>query len=147
MSVKSKDLKDLIGPFVRRVKKLKVDADKIFISPDGEDVLVTVLELQVELDTIKDEIKAKLETRALEIDPNFKSIQADRVKVFYREYGAKYFVDESQIELLPEGLAEKKITYSVNSKAVEDWVKEKSKMPTGIKEVERKKSLSFSLKK
>jgi hypothetical protein len=139
-------LKDFIQGKLESLKKLTKESDKIFLSPEGEELLVQVLEYEKEIEQIKDEIKVKLEESALKIDPNFSSIQADKVKVYYREYGSKYYVDETQTDLLPEGLAQKKIVYTVDSKAVEDWVNEKGAMPTGIRETPRTKSMSFSLK-
>lgn len=140
------DLKIVIKNWLNEVDKLKVDGDKIFIDPKGEEVLVQILEAEKQLELIKDELKLKLETKALSINPNFNSIQGDRIKVFYREYGSKYYVDESQSDLIPEGFTEKKTSYIINTKAVDDWIDQKSVMPTGIKEVERKKTISFSLK-
>lgn len=131
---------------IEKLEKLKLDADKIFLEPEGEKVLVELLEIQGQVEAAIEEAKVKLEESALKINPNFTSIQADKVKVFYREYGTKYYVDESQAELVPEGLVTERKSYSVDSKAVDKWVDDKGGMPTGIKEVERKKSLSFSLK-
>lgn len=132
---------------LKKIKKLSKKADEIFLKPEGEKVLVDLLEAQAEIEKAIDEAKAILEKTALKKNPNFSSIQADKVKVYYREYGAKYYVDENQLDLIPEGLTKKQVKYSVDSKAVEDWVDEHDAMPTGIKEVDRKKSISISLKK
>ncbi len=131
---------------IETLDQLVVDADKIFLTPDGEKTLVKLLEIQKQVELAIDEAKSKLEVAALKVNPNFSSIQADKVKVYYREYGAKYYVDETQKDLIPEGLVAEKVSFSVDSKAVEKWVEEKGAMPTGIKEVERGKTLSFSLK-
>lgn len=131
---------------IEKIQQLKLDADKIFLTSDGENALVQILEIEKQIEAVKEEVKSKLAEAALKLNPNFSSIQGDKVKVYYREYGAKYYVDETQATLIPEGLAEQKISYSVNSKAVEEWVERNGHMPTGIKEVERQKSISFSLK-
>lgn len=131
---------------IEKLDKLTAEADKIFITPEGEEVLIQLLEIQDQVNAAIEEAKAKLEATALKVNPDFSSIQADKIKVFYREYGSKYYLDESQIELVPEGLVTEKTSYAIDSKAVEKWADEHDGMPTGIKEVERKKSLSFSLK-
>lgn len=132
--------------WLNNVSKLKEDSDKIFIAPEGEDVLVSLLQAEKELGELKEQVKAKLEESALKLNPNFSSIQGDKIKVYYREYGSKYYVDESQFELIPDGLVNTETKYSVDSKAVEKWSEEHGGMPTGIKEVERGKTLSISLK-
>jgi hypothetical protein len=131
---------------VEKLDQLKADADKIFLLPDGEKALVQLLDIQKQVEAAIDEAKQRLETAALKVNPNFSSIQGDRIKVYYREYGAKFYVDDTQADLIPAGLVVERVSYSVDSKAVENWVDEKGKMPTGIKEVERKKTISISLK-
>lgn len=133
---------------IEKLSKLKLDADKIFLSPDGEKVLIQLIEIQNEVEKAIEEAKQKLETAALKLDPNFSSIQSDKIKVYYRAYGQRYYVDEESIGMAPKELytAESKITYKIDTKALEKWVDEHGGMPTGIKEVERAKSISFSVK-
>lgn len=131
-----------------QLNELVVKADEIFLTPQGEKVLLKLLEIQDQVEKAITEAKIKLETAALKANPNFSSIQADKIKVYYRAYGAKYYIDEAQINLAPKELytAEPKITYKIDTKAVEKWADEHGGMPTGIKEVERTKSITFSLK-
>lgn len=131
---------------VEKLDRLKKDADKIFLDPEGENILLQLLEIEEQVRLAIDEAKAKLEKAALKMNPNFSSIQADKIKVYYREYGAKYYVDESHADMIPQGMVTEKKTYAVDSRAVEKYVDEKGGLPMGIKEVERKKTLSFSLK-
>lgn len=146
MATKTKTIKQIFGPTLRKLEKLTEYAGEIFISPDGEQVLIDILEAEEKINEIKERAKLKLAEAAAKINPNFSSIQADNVKVFYREYGAKYYLDESQKDLVPPGIITEKISYLVDSKAVEQFVKENNGMPAGIKEVERSKTLSFSFK-
>lgn len=141
-----KTIKQIFGPTLRKLEQLSENAGEIFLSPEGEQVLIDILEAETKLEEIKERAKLKLAEAALAVNPNFSSIQADNVKVYYREYGAKYYLDESQKDLVPAGIVTEKISYSIDSKAVEQFVKEKNGMPAGIKEVERTKTLSFSLK-
>lgn len=131
---------------IEKLEELVQNADKIFLTPEGEKTLEGLLAIQKQVEAAIEEAKSRLEAAALKINPNFSSIQADKIKVYYREYGSKYYVDETQKDLVPDGLISQKVSYSVDSKAVEKWVDDKGTMPTGIKEVERKKTISFSLK-
>lgn len=131
---------------IEKLEELVQNADKIFLTPEGEKTLEGLLAIQKQVEAAIEEAKSRLEAAALKINPNFSSIQADKIKVYYREYGSKYYIDETQKDLVPDGLISQKVSYSVDSKAVEKWVDDKGTMPTGIKEVERKKTISFSLK-
>lgn len=145
---KQKDIQEILKPYLDKLTKVTSDADKILLDPKGEEILLQLLKAQEEIDKLVDLAKVKLETAALKLDPNFSSVQADKIKVFYRAYGQRFYVDENNINMAPKELyeAESKVTYKVDAKAVEKWVAEHGGMPTGIIEVERKKSLSFSLK-
>lgn len=134
---------------IEKLADLKADADKIFLSADGENVLVQLLEIQEQVEAAITAAELKLEEAGLKLSPDFSSIQGDRVKVYYRAYGSKYYVDEPNINLAPKELysVESKVTYKIDGDAVDKWTEEHGGMPTGIIAVERKKSLKFSLKK
>lgn len=125
-----------------------VKSDEIFLSPKGEKTLLKLLEIQEQVEKAIDEAKAKLEAAALKANPNFSSIQANAIKVYYRAFGSKYYIDNEQLHLAPKELytTEEKITYKIDTKAVEKWVDQHGGMPTGIVEVERKKAITISLK-
>lgn len=130
-----------------KLVELEKTADGIFLSPDGGEVLATICELEQKLKEAREQAEAILEKTALELDTTFNSIQNDKVKVYYRAYGAKYYLDEALVKSTPKELYTAETKYKVDTKAVEKWVDEHKGMPTGIVEVERKKSLSFSLRK
>ena len=132
---------------VEKLSKLVKKADEIFLTAEGEEVLVQLLEIRDQVEKAIDEAETKLEATALKLNPNFKSIQSDRVKVYYRAYGSRYYVDESRLTELDPELYKVVKRYSVETKAVDKWVKEHKGMPVGIVEVDRKKSLKFGLKK
>ena len=134
---------------IERVQELTKKADEIFLSPAGEQALIDLLTIQGQVEAAIDDAKAKLEAAALKVDPNFSSIQADKIKVYYRAYGAKYYVDETNIQNVPKEFytAEQKVTYKVDTKALEKHVDATGQMPVGIIEVDRKKSITFTLKK
>lgn len=131
-----------------KLTQLTADAGHIFLKSEGEEVLIQLLEIQKQVEDAITEAKNILEKTALSVDPNFSSIQGNKVKVYYRAYGTRYYLDEAQANMAPKELytVETKVVTKVDAKAVEKWVKEKGGMPVGIKEAERNKSLTFSLK-
>jgi len=130
------------------LEALVAEADTIFLKPKAEAVLLKLLEAQAKVEDAIDRAKQKLEAAALAVNPNFKSIRGDKTKVFYRQYGERYKVDEAQITQVPPELYESQVktTYKVIPEAVETWTQANKGMPIGIIEVDRKKSLTFALK-
>lgn len=133
---------------IEKISKLVTDSDRILFDPDGEAVLVELLKVQGQVDEAIAQAKLKIEQSALRLNPHFSSIQGDRVKVYYRAYGSRYMVDESQLKYIPKELyvAEKKVYYKVDGDAVEKWTSTHKGMPVGIHENERPKQLTFKLK-
>ena len=79
---------------IEKIEEIVAKGDEIFLSPEGEKVLLDLLEIEQQLKAAKDLIREKLEKKALSIDKNFKKIQGDKVKVYYRSFGSKYYIDE-----------------------------------------------------
>lgn len=136
----------LIQINTEEIAKLVADGDKIFLSPDGEAPLVELLKLQKTVEEAIDITRKQLEETALAINPNFSSIQGDKVKVYYRKYGSQYTIDPSHIAELPEKLYKTQVKYSANKVAIEEFLKEHGGLPLGINEPERTKQLSITLK-
>lgn len=130
-------------------RDLKEEAGKICIEPEGESVLVQLLELQDQVERAIQTAKDVLVVEGSKLNPNFTSIQGDKIKVAYRSYGQRFYLDEANVELAPAELytKEQKISYKVDAKAVEKWIDENGVMPAGINEVDRPKTLSITLKK
>lgn len=131
---------------IDKLDKLVVDSDKIFLTPEGEEVLIQLLEIRQQVEDAIDAAKKRLEETALKVSPNFTSIQADRVKVYFRAFGARYKIDESYIESIPRNLYEIQTKYSAVAEEIEKVIDEKGKLPQGIIEAERTKTITFSLK-
>ncbi len=129
---------------IEKLDQITKSADGIFLEPEAEQVLLDLLEIEKQLEDAKEAVKAKLEKAALELDPNFSSIQSDRVRVYYRQYGHKYSIDESLVDQLPESLYKRNIKYSANSDEVDKWAEEHGGLPNGIIKNERPKSISIS---
>lgn len=131
---------------IESLDQLVLDSDKIFLTPAGEKTLVKLLKIKGQIEDAITSAEKKLEETALKLNPNFTSIQADKIKVYYRAYGSRYYIDESQIAFIPKELYAAKTMYRADAKAIEKWSEEHKGMPAGIREAERQKSLKFSLK-
>lgn len=131
---------------IEQLDKLIVDADKIFLTPEGEKVLIQLLELKDQVESAIDEAKKRLEAAGLKISPEFTSIQADKVKVYFRAFGERYKIDPSFIDTLPKNFYKTTMKYSAIAEEIEKAIENKEKLPQGIIEVDRTKTITFSLK-
>jgi len=120
----------------------------IFLTGEAEEAIVEMEYLRKEVDEAYERMKKEIAEKALEVDENFKAIKGDRVKIGYRTYGQKYTIDESNLKFLPKEFykVKKTIKYSPDTKVIDGFVKEHRKLPMGITEPERKKSLSIKVK-
>lgn len=84
--------------------KLKVQAETIKLEPEAEEVLARILELDEQVSQLKETAKAKLLEEGRKLSPDFKSWEADTVRVSMRAYGAKYYVSDTDYELAPKEL-------------------------------------------
>lgn len=132
---------------IENITDLVQKSDEIFLTLEGEKHLLKLLEIRDQVEQAIDAAKAALEAAAVAHNPNFASIQGDAVKVSYRYFGAKYYLDESRIKEVDPELYKTVTKYQVNSKAVDDWTESHKGMPAGINEVERKKQITFQVKK
>jgi hypothetical protein len=148
------------------------EGEKIFLKPEAEQALLKILDLEEKIAEIKDLAKATLLQKANELNPNFKSLSSDEVRITCRAYGDRFYIepenldmasqelykrevvidapDEEMInELQGNGYPIRKVVRKVDTKAVEKFVKANRGMPTGISEYPedtRPKQLSFSRK-
>lgn len=129
-----------------KIAQLVEDSGKIFLNPEAEQNLIELLEAQKMLEDALTEAKAKIEEEGLKINPNFKGIQADDIRIGYRYFGAEYRIDEAYADKLPEELVNKKVTYSVNNQELKNYVEMHKGLPLGIVANERKKTITISLK-
>lgn len=129
-----------------RVAGLKKEGDKILFSQEGESTIAELLELASSIEKAIDEVKKTLEESALKLDPNFVSIQGEKVKVAYRSFGARYKIDASHISELPEKFYTIKTSYSPVTKEIEAHVDETGVLPLGVDAPERPKKISITVK-
>lgn len=129
-----------------KIKELSQKADKIFLTPEAEDNLVGLLKLKKEVELAIDEAKRVLEEAALKVDPNFNSLTADNIKIYYRSFGSRWVADMSLLDYLPKDYYTTETKIRLDTKKIEKHIKDTGKIPAGVSEVERPKSITFSLK-
>lgn len=138
--VESRSLLNLIES-VNNAKKL------MFEDYNAEKYVAIFLELRQRFNQTYDDLRDTLTENGVEASgENFGGIQGNLVSGLYRAYGAKYeFNPRPGLELDPEMVKkEEKITYKVNTKAVDKYLKEYGELPEGITEAKnRTKSLSL----
>jgi hypothetical protein len=124
---------------------LAEEGGKLVFDVKAEDAIVKLLELEALVAQAKEAVKQRIEAEALKHNPNFTSVQGDRVKVGYRAYGGKYTIDEARIGELPEELYKTRVVYTPDTKAVDAWAQEKGALPLGIVTRPRAKQISIKL--
>ena len=128
------------------LKKLSKTADGVLLKPEAEKTLVDLLQARKDIEEAINEAKTVLENAALALDPNFSSLTADNVKIYYRSYGSRWVVDMNLLSYLPEDYYTKEVKIKLDPKKIEKHIKDTGKIPAGINEIERPKTIAFSLK-
>lgn len=131
---------------IEKLNDLVCESDKIVLSNDGENVIIELLKMEKQVEQAIKTAKMMIEKKALELNPNLKSITSDNLKISYRQYGAKYRIDESFFDKLDPSFYKVSKRYDVVADEVEKYCEEHKSLPIGINEIERPKSLSFALK-
>lgn len=118
----------------------------ITVNPQGEELLVQLLQLQKDVERAIISAKKALGVAIEAIDPDMTSVSSDRVKVAYRVFGPKYRIDENCIDSIDPKFYTEKKSYSLNAKELDKSIKESGILPNGISIVERSKTVSITLK-
>jgi len=129
---------------IEQVEQLVAKGDKIFFGSIGEKELIKLLDMQQKIEQAIGQVKIKLEEQAKRI-PNFKSIQGDRVKVYYRNFGAKYYWDKQT--KIPDYLLKISKKYYINTEELEKYIKEKGVIPKGVSQSQENKKIVISYKR
>lgn len=114
------------------------------INPNAEDAIIRLLEIQKEVDGAVDWLKSKIERQVLEFNPNLSAIKGSKVKINYSASGAKY-KDNSEVKFHSSKFWKKKTTWTPDSKAIDAHRAKYYRLPVGISEVERKKTIRITV--
>lgn len=121
-------------------------SDHIAMAPQGEELLVKLLELKAKVDAAVDQAKDRLNLAMEAIDPTLTSIQSEKVKVTRRAYGLKYALADVAIDQIDEEFYNKKVSYTPNSKAIDKCLKDTGSLPSGVSFNSRNTSVAIKLK-
>lgn len=125
------------------ILKLEKDGETILFNQEAEEAIAKLLEMKRELDGALDYLASSIERQALEYNPNFTGLKGDLIKINYSASGAKY-KDLGTVRRRCEKFWTKKVSWQLNSKAVDEFVARRGNLPKGIVEIHRKKSIRIS---
>jgi hypothetical protein len=138
-------MNNLITVDPREIQFYAEEGGKLMFKASAEEHLIKLLELQKRIDEAVDSVKEKITDAGKEIDPDFKGVVGPKVSAVYRYFGGKYDYDRSVTgDALPYL---KEITYyKPNPEAIDKYIGEVGEMPPGIKEKDRNKQLTLTIK-
>lgn len=120
------------------------DGGDVVINPNAEDAIIRLLSIQAEVNKAVDMLKAEIERQALEFNPNFSAIKGEKLKINYSAAGAKY-KDNRTVKFHSSKFWKKKITWMPDSKAIDAYRAKSYRLPAGVTEVERKKTIRITV--
>lgn len=128
-----------------KVLALAEDGKKLLLDPTVENSIVQLLEYQTKVNEAVDQVKDFIQSAGEEILPNFKGIEAGKLRLMNREYGSKYkFTGGVQADT---AFVKVKEVSSIDGKAVDDYYKATQELPVGIEaNHERTKTMSITIK-
>ena len=127
------------------ILKLEKNGESIIFDSKAENAIVRLLEIQKEVNGAIEYLKSEIERQALEFNPNFTGLKGSKIKINYSASGAKYKdVSEGELKSHRKAFWSKKIVWSLNSKAIDEYRAKFYKMPRGIAEAHRKKTIRIS---
>ena len=125
------------------ILKLEKDGENIIFDPKAEDAISKLIDMKHDLDGAIDYLKSEIERQALEFNPNFTGLKGEKIKINYSASGAK-FKDTGEITYHRNKFWSKKTVWSLDSKAIEEYKAKNRKLPKGIAEIHRRKSIRIS---
>lgn len=131
--------------YPEKVNQLAKDGSSIVFKKEAEDALLTLLKMQEFIEKTIEEVKVSIIKSGRYVDPDFKGVIGEKVKAVYRTFGTKYKF-KGNPEKIPAKLKPfitTKVSATVNSKEVDQYLKEKGKLPGMIEENARTYTLSL----
>ena len=125
------------------ILKLEKDGEGVIFDPKSEDAIVRLLEIQREVDGAIEYLKSEIERQALEFNPNFTGLKGERIKINYSASGSKY-KDVGGVKFHRDVFWTKKTVWSLDSKAIDEYKAKYYKLPKGVQEIHRKKTIRIS---
>ena len=121
-------------------------AGKLVFKKESEKELIKLYQLKDMIDRQIDLVKLAIAESGKSIMENFKGVIGENVRAVYRVYGEKYTYDKEKTKDL-EPFLKRVVFYKVDSKAIDEYIKEVGELPEGIIEKDRQPTLSVTVKK
>ena len=121
---------------------LEKDGEGIIFNPKAEEAILRLLDIKKEVDGAIEYLKGEIERQALEFNPNFTGLKGAKLKINYSASGAKY-KEVGEIKSHKKFWT-KKTVWSLDSKAVDEYKAKTYRLPKGVAEVRRKKTIRIS---
>lgn len=129
-----------------KITAIAGEAPQILLHPDGEQALIDLYKISDMVEQAIHEAKERIKEAAIQIDPNFMSVQGNKVKVSYRAYGSRFSIDQSMVEQMDSSLYKTTVKYSPEPKAIEAFIEEHKGLPVGVNENAREKQIQITIK-
>lgn len=124
--------------------KAQDDGKDIMVNPEAEGAIIRLLAIQSEVDKAVEFLKSEIECQALQFNPNFSAIKGDRLKINYSASGAKY-KEDGTAKNHSSKFWKKKVSWSLDSKAIDEYRARRYQLPAGIVEIPRRKTIRLSV--
>lgn len=128
---------------LNEIQVLMEDAGTFMFKPGAEESLKKLKAYRDRLDEVEEYIKEKIMEEGRKLNPEFKGVIGEEVKVVVRKYGAKYNYDWKN-KTACEPFLKKKEYYSVDGDKVDAYLEEVGEMPEGIIENLREPKVSIN---
>jgi hypothetical protein len=133
---------DIIKIDPNEIVELEAESGQLVMKPSAEKSLMRLLELKQMVDDALERAKAMIVQSATALNPDFRGLEGEEIRIIFRSYGEKYEYDWTKKDSLKPFLTEK-IYYKVDSKKVDEYLEKVGELPEGIKEKERSKTPSI----
>ena len=128
-----------------KVAEMCKTAEGVALTPDAEQALLQLLDVQERINNFVEIVKAKIVENAMQFGDDFVALKTDNLKLEYRAFGSEFELeDHATVDTTFVTLTER---MTVNVKAVKDFMAEhEGQLPTGIVRRERTKTLVIKRK-
>lgn len=122
------------------IKELSVEGGKLLLKSKAEEELMKLLNMKDMIEEAIEEVKKSITESGKKISPDFKGFMGNTVKGYLKKTGFKY-------EVINEEFLKETVRTFPDTEKIEDYKKEKGKLPDGVTESERKEILVLSVNK
>lgn len=126
------------------IAKLCDSAGNAVMDEDGEKALATLMSIYTQIGDFINEVKTNIKKNALDIDRNFTGYSGDYVKIELRKFGSAYAIERP--EVVPPEFVKTRTVTSLDSKRIDEYVKDNGELPMGIERLEREPQIVIKIK-